>query len=154
MTTQKSIFEADTCGRCGGTGNFSYNQVNGTTCFGCNGRGYKLTKRGRAAYEWLLTQRTIRVGDVKVGDTVISGNRKFKVLQAGWNQNGGGSVRNGVLYPSYDLHGSKSQTGFNSLDDTVILCPPLDVHKHQIAAALEYQNLLGKNGKPRKRAAA
>ena len=29
-----------TCGRCGGSGNFSFNVMNGTTCFGCRGSGY------------------------------------------------------------------------------------------------------------------
>lgn len=28
------------CGRCGGSGNFSFNVMNGTTCFGCRGSGY------------------------------------------------------------------------------------------------------------------
>lgn len=36
-----------TCGRCAGSGHYSYNQVNGTTCFGCGGKqelAAKLTK--------------------------------------------------------------------------------------------------------------
>lgn len=28
-----------TCGRCGGTGQFSSNQIDGTVCYGCNGHG-------------------------------------------------------------------------------------------------------------------
>ena len=28
----------ETCGRCGGTGHYSYNQLTGSTCFGCNGK--------------------------------------------------------------------------------------------------------------------
>lgn len=31
--------ELATCGRCGGSGHFSYNQISGTTCFGCGGSG-------------------------------------------------------------------------------------------------------------------
>lgn len=31
-----------TCGRCGGTGNYSYNQMDGTRCYGCGGSGKKL----------------------------------------------------------------------------------------------------------------
>ncbi|MHD0644856.1 hypothetical protein ACYPKM_04465 [Pseudomonas aeruginosa] len=42
------------CGRCGGGGNYSFNMVNGTTCFGCSGSGYtkaKLTDKLYAALE-------------------------------------------------------------------------------------------------------
>jgi DnaJ-class molecular chaperone len=28
------------CSRCGGSGNYSYNPLDGTTCFKCNGLGY------------------------------------------------------------------------------------------------------------------
>lgn len=34
--------EADTCGRCGGSGHYSYNQTDGTKCFGCSGSGKKM----------------------------------------------------------------------------------------------------------------
>lgn len=30
------------CDRCGGSGHYSFNPTNGTTCFGCNGSGKKL----------------------------------------------------------------------------------------------------------------
>jgi hypothetical protein len=33
-----------TCGRCGGSGNYSYNQMHGTTCFGCAGIGNVLPR--------------------------------------------------------------------------------------------------------------
>lgn len=45
----KTAFETETCGRCGGSGNYSFNLMNGTRCFGCRGSGLKLTKRGVAA---------------------------------------------------------------------------------------------------------
>ena len=32
------------CGRCGGSGEYSYCQTAGTTCFGCNGSGLKMPK--------------------------------------------------------------------------------------------------------------
>lgn len=32
------------CPRCGGTGNFSYNQIDGTRCFKCGGRKYTLPR--------------------------------------------------------------------------------------------------------------
>jgi hypothetical protein len=45
-------YEKEPCGRCGGSGHYSYNQINGTRCFGCGGSGERLTKRGRAAREF------------------------------------------------------------------------------------------------------
>lgn len=29
----------ENCGRCGGSGRYSYNQIDGDRCFGCNGKG-------------------------------------------------------------------------------------------------------------------
>lgn len=72
MTTKKTnaLFETATCSRCGGSGNYSYCQMHGTTCFGCGGSGHKLTKRGMAAQNWLRKQQTVSVSDLKVGDRV------------------------------------------------------------------------------------
>lgn len=42
------------CGRCGGTGHYSYNQMDGTMCYGCNGQRFvvkKLTKKVLAKAE-------------------------------------------------------------------------------------------------------
>lgn len=40
----KALNLADVCGRCGGGGHYSYNQMTGTTCFGCAGHGVKLPR--------------------------------------------------------------------------------------------------------------
>ncbi|VVB52868.1 Uncharacterised protein [uncultured archaeon] len=45
----KTIFETETCGRCGGSGRHSYCQMYGDTCFGCSGSGKRYSKRGQAA---------------------------------------------------------------------------------------------------------
>lgn len=46
-TTEKNVYAriagmklGPVCGRCGGTGQHSYNQINGSTCFGCAGVGH------------------------------------------------------------------------------------------------------------------
>jgi len=31
-----------TCGRCGGSGNYSFNLRDGTVCYGCNGSGFQM----------------------------------------------------------------------------------------------------------------
>jgi len=70
-----TIFEKEVCGRCGGTGKYSYCQVHGTKCFGCAGAGEIVTKRGfaaRAHFRVLLADfRTNNGGNCK-GDDFIS----------------------------------------------------------------------------------
>lgn len=39
-----------TCGRCGGSGRYSYNQITGDVCFGCGGSGVKAPKPTAATY--------------------------------------------------------------------------------------------------------
>lgn len=41
-----------TCGRCGGSGNYSFNQIDGTRCYGCGGSGQVLPK---TKVEWEMT---------------------------------------------------------------------------------------------------
>lgn len=45
----KITYERETCGRCLGTGKYSYNALHGDRCYGCSGHGTRLTKRGEAA---------------------------------------------------------------------------------------------------------
>lgn len=40
----KALNLADTCSRCGGSGEFSFNQRDGSTCYGCGGSGIKMPK--------------------------------------------------------------------------------------------------------------
>ena len=53
------------CPRCGGTGNFSYNPLNGSTCFRCSGSGKEIkevrwyTESQRAALDRAAEKRTI-----------------------------------------------------------------------------------------------
>lgn len=47
----------ETCGRCGGSGHYSFNQINGTTCFGCSGSGKRLAK---------ITKKIVAAAKVRV----------------------------------------------------------------------------------------
>jgi len=74
--------ERETCGRCGGSGRYSYNQMDGDRCYGCGGKGIRLTKRGKAANAYLLALRSkpaseLRVGDVVRGDNVSLDGRRI-----------------------------------------------------------------------------
>lgn len=70
MTKTKPLFEHQTCARCYGCGKFSYNQIDGDTCYGCNGSGYQLTARGKAAQQYLNGLRKIAIEQVKAGDLI------------------------------------------------------------------------------------
>jgi hypothetical protein len=65
-----TVFENVPCTRCGGSGKFSFNAVHGDMCYGCKGTGYTLTKRGQAAYGYLIGLRNVKASDIAVGDLV------------------------------------------------------------------------------------
>ncbi len=68
-------YDMETCGRCGGTGHYSYNQIDGTVCYGCNGTKRRLTraaKKAQAAVEAFKKERfSIAVEAVRIGDRIV-----------------------------------------------------------------------------------
>ena len=38
--------ETEVCGRCGGSGEYSWNATDGSMCYGCNGTGWRRVQRG------------------------------------------------------------------------------------------------------------
>lgn len=85
----KIKFETSACTRCGGTGRYSFNQIDGDKCYGCNGTTQALTRRGKAAskaYNDLVDELCTRTwGDISVGDTVWAYNGNgFMNLSKGW----------------------------------------------------------------------
>lgn len=64
------IFEHVTCSRCAGSGEYSYNQIDGSRCYGCCGNGWVLTKRGKAARNWLVANRSTEARHLVVGQRV------------------------------------------------------------------------------------
>lgn len=65
QTTSK--LESQTCGRCHGTGQYSFNYMDGSRCYGCNGKGWRLTKRGAVITQELRASRTIAYSDMMPG---------------------------------------------------------------------------------------
>ena len=63
-------FEIQTCSRCHGCGEYSYNAMTGRTCFGCGGSGVTFTKRGAAANAFYLESLKAPVESIVVGDLV------------------------------------------------------------------------------------
>ena len=62
--------ERKTCDRCGGSGSYSWNQKDGSRCYGCGGSGEKLTARGQAAMDFLVRSMETSLDDLKIGDKV------------------------------------------------------------------------------------
>jgi hypothetical protein len=62
----KPIFEHTECNRCLGSGFYSIG-----TCFGCNGSGFKLTKRGRATQNYFNDMRMRLAEEFKAGDLIL-----------------------------------------------------------------------------------
>ncbi|MEU9752182.1 hypothetical protein AB0D90_03470 [Streptomyces althioticus] len=69
-------FEFEDCTRCGGTGHFSFNMMEGTICRRCRGRKRTITRRGNTAYtrwkEQIDARLSTPVVDLKPGDVVYS----------------------------------------------------------------------------------
>ena len=71
----KIAYEMETCGRCGGGGRYSFNLKDGDVCYGCSGRGERMSKRARKAHAAInafkAEQFSKLVADVVVGDIVV-----------------------------------------------------------------------------------
>lgn len=64
------VFERTTCSRCGGSGHYSYNPIDGTICFKCRGKTEVLTKRGFAAQQYFTEISSIPAKYLKPGMVV------------------------------------------------------------------------------------
>lgn len=63
--------ESKPCSRCGGEGKlWHFSSVHGGVCFKCQGQKVLLTKRGRAANDYLIRLRSVRADSLKPGDLV------------------------------------------------------------------------------------
>lgn len=60
-------FETKTCNRCGGSGNYSWNAMHGSRCYGCGGSGRIHSQRGYAARLYFMTISRMPAGDVEPG---------------------------------------------------------------------------------------
>lgn len=146
----KPIFESEPCGRCGGSGQFSYNQLNGSVCFGCKGTGYRLTKRGAAAQKHLDQLRSRPVSELKVGDRILF-DLTFSRCWATIESMAPSTVRiicNGVEQPAaITITGTREKTGekiaFDARPETLVRVA-FDAEKKaaQLEQALAYQAAL------------
>lgn len=156
--------ETETCGRCGGSGHYSYCQMYGTRCFKCGGGKVVYTKRGAAARKYLETLRCKPARELKVGDRIKAGAvtmggtpyDQWVVIKAITTGVQTGSSLIGGEMVAYRREGLDIET------DKVVLCcvdPDAPIRFAQTNAqkaetlrlALDYQDTLTKAGTPRKR---
>lgn len=150
-TTPTEIIETTECGRCGGTGHYSYNQINGTTCFGCGGTGKALTKRGKLVDAFVRNLRKVSVHDLKVGDRVRIdiGVQSVKTTIKEVRK-GPGVIVNGERVPETIITTAGGKTcGYcgPSFAYRILLG---EFRAEVIAAATAYRDSLTLAGKPRK----
>lgn len=85
-------FDTEACSRCGGTGQYSYCQMHGTTCFKCSGKKVQQTRAGARAFKaWLAfadAHCTVAAKDVAIGSVIIMDGKQRRVLDV---QTTGGS---------------------------------------------------------------
>jgi hypothetical protein len=148
----KPLFEHEICTRCLGGGEYSYNAIDGTRCYGCLGLGYRLTARGRAAQTYLNAMRKRPAEQVKVGDLIrYDGTRKrsFRTVTAI------------EAFPACQTFVNESGTAYRIVcgEGTVIAREGQMINMgftgaekaEQQAKALSYQATLTKAGKPSKK---
>lgn len=155
--TDKLGFEIQTCTRCGGSGRYSYNQIDGSRCYGCGGTGKSYTKRGRVAKLRYEERLCVPAGELKVGDLMqvrelvgfSGGERRYfapivEIVPDTLNE---GMISISTEHEKYGKNG--------------LICSPkhtvrkgwsAEEKKPLIAEALAYQASLTKAGKPRKTA--
>jgi hypothetical protein len=170
------LFENEICGRCGGTGSYSFNQLDGSRCYGCGGSKRRLTKRGAEAqrfFRGLLMRRAdeLQIGDVVSyivpmnsgataranGARVIEIDREPKVTMWSIRRTPDGSEER-IPCPTISYtteHSRLGRCGHSCAPDSMIEIRGSDEErKAAIEQALAYQETLTKAGKPAKRKAA
>lgn len=147
-------FEVETCGRCGGSGQYSYCTMHGTKCFKCGGRGRAFNKRGTEAHRYYSAMFEVPVETIAAGDWVkLTGYSKTKVLEVKESIQRGSS--NGVPYeaPCFVLTVNTTSGLLHSCHlkgCTVKKLASESVLAERLVLAMEYQATLTKAGKVRK----
>lgn len=158
-----SKFETKVCSRCGGSGNYSFNLMHGTMCYGCNGSGIQFTKRGKAARQFFDESLTVPASELKVGMAIkeSSGWKNFSLIQAihyGTDKELGEKYRTSYsMGPSGEKQMILADTGRCKAkfypDCRVRVMHTDEEKKVKLQAALEYQATLNANGTVSKRKA-
>lgn len=170
MTPDQTMFESETCGRCSGSGEHSYNQRDGRVCYGCGGSGVRLTKRGSVAQAVYNDALMRRVDQLKVGDVVkFHGATMDARTYTAWApvveldlepKCSGYSIVDGVRKDVWHVkyvteHSKLGRQGHLAGASSLVRIKGTDEERAAAKVkALEHQANLTKSGKPRKGVAA
>lgn len=149
-------FETEVCGRCCGSGHYSYCQSYGTTCFQCHGKGVVYTKRGQAALEYLRKIRTVKVSEVEAGWIILQSAGPINkggwrtVKSIGQRDDGSKYMEDGAWKPYVYIETIDLSMG-TFPDSEVTAVPTKERIAETKALALQYQTTLTKTGTVRKR---
>jgi len=149
MTTKGApLFETETCSRCGGTGQYSYNQIDGSRCFGCSGRKVRLTKRGTAAQNWYHHHQMKPLAELQVGDRVWEEN--FFAGYRAWFRVD--RIEGDTVHVSYlrKHHTTRDEIALQGTRSFRVRPSDQFAVRWQQMVALAFQATLNKNGKPRR----
>jgi hypothetical protein len=155
--------ERVTCSRCGGSGNYSYCQRYGTTCFKCGGAKVVYTKRGAAAAAYLNAllskpARELKAGDVIKGLAVttegVAGQwETVQVVRPQSMELDGYAIVDGKPYiapGALTIETNKCQYTGVRPDEVYRVAADKATKSAAVDKALEYQDTLTKAGTPRK----
>lgn len=143
-------YEREPCTRCGGSGEYSFNQVDGTRCFKCGGLGKQLTKRGAAAAKFADELLVRPIEEVPEGQTFVCDGWGVRHKFCTAVEHKGTIARKGDGTPlrSFDVF-TRSGKEVASLGEGIKV--RLHPTREQIEQIKAYQDSLTKAGKPRKR---
>lgn len=148
MTTMTK-FETVVCGRCGGTGHYSFNQIDGTMCYGCRGVGAVYTKRGLEAKRFFDESLSVPAKDVNIGDFIQcwAGDPKYyKVTDKSYE-----TINDGRVCVQLVMSTDKYHCVYRSNQEQRIkVHTDTQTKQAKLKAALEYQETLTKAGKVKK----
>jgi hypothetical protein len=154
--TNSQGFEITTCGRCCGTGKYSFNLMHGDRCYGCGGSGKIFTKRGSAARLFYVESQKRPIADLKVGeylwDDMFGHKAKWMPILSIAPSQSCQLLPNGEKRYYVDIETKRGALGV--FPDSTVRSIRDEAHRTELLAiALAYQDTLGVNGKPLKRAA-
>ena len=141
-------FETESCGRCGGSGSYSYCSMHGSTCFGCGGSGRKLSKRGAAARAFYFGSLNRVATEIKVGEQVWSSGPSLNSCNV-WNFVVGveaDTLNPGRVTLRLERKGREHSLGVFETSELPV-CRDQAHLTEAMAAALAYQSTLNKLGK-------
>lgn len=147
-------FETTTCGRCGGSGNYSFNLIHGSRCYGCGGAGQVLTKRGKAAQAWFRARLTRPAMEYQPGWLVFTGDLSPFARGVWVKPMGFALTKDNCVSPNNtvaEFMVPRLGRVYVSLSQPMRMVASIEERDRLLGQALEYQATLSpKTGKPLK----